>query len=180
LFLTVYNGAGNFNAEAITAGWGDPWDIMDPGLAIKQYPCCGSTHPAIDAMLMLVREHDLKPDDVTRIDAWTHKRHHVKLEDLCALSAWQDSYIEFVLMEVFGVFLLAPMVFPLPWAFLMLTAAYNGVNAAIDHCGFKVPDSHFDGLYHYVHHVLPDRNFAEMEMLDRYMGTLGSLKEASK
>ena len=23
---------------------------------------------------MLVREHDLKPDDVTRIDAWTHKR----------------------------------------------------------------------------------------------------------
>ena len=37
--------------------WGAPWDIVHPGVAIKQYPCCGSTHPAVDAMLLLVREH---------------------------------------------------------------------------------------------------------------------------
>jgi 2-methylcitrate dehydratase PrpD len=73
-FLNVFNGAGHYDADAILAGWGDPWDIVSPGLAIKQYPCCGSTHPAIDAMLMLVREHGLTPDQVARIDAQTHRR----------------------------------------------------------------------------------------------------------
>lgn len=73
-YFEVFNGAGNYDAGKILPAWGKPWDIIEPGIAIKQYPCCGSTHPAIDAMLLLVREHDLKPDDVTRIDAWTHKR----------------------------------------------------------------------------------------------------------
>lgn len=73
-FLQVYNGAGQFNAEAILAGWGDPWDIVHPGVAIKQYPCCGSTHPAIDAMMMLVREHDLTPAQVAKVVSWTHAR----------------------------------------------------------------------------------------------------------
>ena len=73
-FLNVFNGEGNYDADRILDGWGDPWDIVSPGLAIKQYPCCGSTHPAIDAMLMLVREHDLRPGQVTRIESQTHKR----------------------------------------------------------------------------------------------------------
>lgn len=73
-FLQVFNGAGNFDADAITHGWGDPWDIEQPGVGIKQYPCCGSTHPAVDAMLMLVRAHDLTPAMVERVDSWTHPR----------------------------------------------------------------------------------------------------------
>jgi 2-methylcitrate dehydratase PrpD len=73
-FLRVFNGDGNFTVDPIVAEWGTPWDIVDPGLTIKQYPCCGSTHPAIDAMLMLVREHDLTPDMVTRIESQTHPR----------------------------------------------------------------------------------------------------------
>jgi 2-methylcitrate dehydratase PrpD len=73
-YFEVFNGAGNYDVAKILPAWGKPWDIVEPGIAIKQYPCCGSTHPAIDAMLMLVREHDLKPEQVERIDAWTHKR----------------------------------------------------------------------------------------------------------
>ncbi len=73
-FFEVFNGAGNYDAAKIAAAWGRPWDIVEPGIAIKQYPCCGSTHPAIDAMLNLVREHDVKPADVERIESWTHTR----------------------------------------------------------------------------------------------------------
>lgn len=73
-FLNVFNGAGNFDAAAILRDWGDPWDIVQPGVAIKQYPCCGSTHPAVDAMLMLVREHGLTPAMVEHVDSWTHPR----------------------------------------------------------------------------------------------------------
>ena len=73
-FLRVFNGDGNFLADPIVAEWGEPWDIVDPGVAIKQYPCCGSTHPAIDAMLMLVRAHHLTPAKVAKIESWTHPR----------------------------------------------------------------------------------------------------------
>jgi 2-methylcitrate dehydratase PrpD len=73
-FLLVFNGAGNFDADAMLRDWGSPWDIVQPGVGIKQYPCCGSTHPAVDAMLMLVRQHDLAPAQVERVDSWTHPR----------------------------------------------------------------------------------------------------------
>lgn len=73
-YFEVYNGAGNYDTDKILPAWGQPFDIVKPGIAIKQYPCCGSTHPAIDAMLEVVRKHDLKPDAVEHIQSWTHAR----------------------------------------------------------------------------------------------------------
>src|SRR3954467_4963633 len=73
-FLQVFNGAGNFDAEKILADWGRPYDIVSPGLGIKMHPCCGSTHPAIDAMLALRAEHGIVPGKVARIESWTHPR----------------------------------------------------------------------------------------------------------
>ncbi len=32
---------------------GKPWDIIEPGLNVKAYPCCASTHAAIDAALSI-------------------------------------------------------------------------------------------------------------------------------
>jgi 2-methylcitrate dehydratase PrpD len=73
-FLLVFNGAGTFDAEAILRDWGQPYDIVRPGLGVKQHPCCGSTHPAIDALLLLRAAHDIAPERVARIDSWTHPR----------------------------------------------------------------------------------------------------------
>ena len=73
-FLRVFNGEGNFDADAVLREWGTPLDIVIPGIAVKQYPCCGSTHPAVDAMLFLVQQHGLKPQQVDRVVSRTHKR----------------------------------------------------------------------------------------------------------
>ena len=73
-YFEVFNGPGNYDASKILPAWANPLDIVQPGIAIKQYPCFGSTHPAIDAMLDLVRGHDLDPGQVERIDSWTHAR----------------------------------------------------------------------------------------------------------
>ena len=73
-FFNVFNGEGTYDAARVLAHWADPFDIVQPGIAIKQYPCCGSTHSALDAMLALVRRHDLKAEQVERIEAWTHPR----------------------------------------------------------------------------------------------------------
>ncbi|MBI3068435.1 MAG: MmgE/PrpD family protein [Betaproteobacteria bacterium] len=73
-FLNVFNGAGNFDAEKILAGWADPLDILAPGVGLKQYPCCGSTHSAIDATILLRERHGLTPERVAGIESVTHDR----------------------------------------------------------------------------------------------------------
>jgi 2-methylcitrate dehydratase PrpD len=73
-WFMVFNGAGNYAAERVLADWAAPLDILAPGIAIKQYPCCASTHPAIDVMIDLASEHEITPDMVRAVDCWTHPR----------------------------------------------------------------------------------------------------------
>ena len=87
-FLRVFNGEGNYVVDPIVAEWATPWDIVSPGVAIKQYPCCGSTHPAVDAMLMLVRENNLTPAMVTRIESQTHPRRFAHTNRPIRVARW--------------------------------------------------------------------------------------------
>src|SRR5262245_35000818 len=73
-FFAVYNGAGTFHPERILAEWAKPFELANPGIAFKRHPCCGSTHPAADAMLHLRAKHRLTPAQVTTIESWTHPR----------------------------------------------------------------------------------------------------------
>src|SRR5258705_8779052 len=73
-FFAVYSGAGTFHPDRILAEWATPYDLADPGIAFKRHPCCGSTHPAADAMLHLRAAHHLEPGRVARIESWTHPR----------------------------------------------------------------------------------------------------------
>ncbi|HEY7656380.1 MAG TPA: MmgE/PrpD family protein [Burkholderiales bacterium] len=73
-FFNVFNGEGNYDAGKILPAWAQPLDIVKPGIAIKQYPCCGSTHSALDAMLGLARGHKPAAEDIERVDVWTHTR----------------------------------------------------------------------------------------------------------
>jgi 2-methylcitrate dehydratase PrpD len=73
-FFNVFNGPGTFDADKILDHWADPLDIVMPGVAIKQYPCCGSTHSAIDAMIEIVRAHPIEPEHVSQVDCWIHAR----------------------------------------------------------------------------------------------------------
>jgi 2-methylcitrate dehydratase PrpD len=58
---------GGFDPEKITGLFGNPHTIIDPGVSIKPYPCGVLTHPSMDAMLALVKEHDLKPNDIAEV-----------------------------------------------------------------------------------------------------------------
>ena len=73
-FFNVFNGEGTFDADAMLAGWADPLEVMDPGPSLKQFPCCGSTHPAITCMLRLVGENGLTPEDAAEIEILTNPR----------------------------------------------------------------------------------------------------------
>ena len=68
-FLEVFNGAGHYDAGRILAKWGQPWDVEIPGIAIKQHPCCLSAQAAADAMIQAARTHDIRPQDVVKVQA---------------------------------------------------------------------------------------------------------------
>ena len=58
---------GGFDADRIVSALGNPWTIVNPGISIKPYPCGCLGHPTMDAMLTVMTEHDVKPDQIRRI-----------------------------------------------------------------------------------------------------------------
>jgi 2-methylcitrate dehydratase PrpD len=66
-FFNVFNGAGLYDMEKALADWWHPSEIEQKGIALKQFPCCGSTHPAIALMLALRREDDIRAGNVVHI-----------------------------------------------------------------------------------------------------------------
>jgi 2-methylcitrate dehydratase PrpD len=51
----------------IDQGFGRTWSIVDPGVSIKPYPSGILTHQSMDAMLKLVQDHAIAPEQVDRI-----------------------------------------------------------------------------------------------------------------
>ncbi|PWG65832.1 MmgE/PrpD family protein [Spiribacter halobius] len=56
-----------FSEEKVAEGFANPLTIVSPGVSIKPYPSGILTHQSMDAMLKLVTDHDVKPDEVERI-----------------------------------------------------------------------------------------------------------------
>ena len=47
--------------------FGEPHTMSSPGISIKPYPSGVLTHPSMDAMLFLMQENGLGPDDIERV-----------------------------------------------------------------------------------------------------------------
>jgi 2-methylcitrate dehydratase PrpD len=73
-FFNVFNGPGLYDAEKALTDWAHPLELEDSSIALKQFPCCGSTHPAIMMMLQLVKEEGLRADQVRNIEVLPHRR----------------------------------------------------------------------------------------------------------
>jgi 2-methylcitrate dehydratase PrpD len=74
-FLDVFNGPGMYDTEKILNDWYAPPECEGPGEpGLKPYPCCGSTHAAVNRMLWLVTTHDIRPADVATVEVMPHLR----------------------------------------------------------------------------------------------------------
>lgn len=71
-YFATFNGSGKYNLSTILETWGQPFDVVTPGIAFKQYPCCGSTHPPIDALLSITRSNEVDADEVESIECFIH------------------------------------------------------------------------------------------------------------
>ncbi|MEQ8369940.1 MAG: MmgE/PrpD family protein [Alphaproteobacteria bacterium] len=59
---------GGLSPHKLAQGFGRTWSITEPGVSIKPYPCGVLTHPTLDLMGRLMRDHAITAD---RIDSIT-------------------------------------------------------------------------------------------------------------
>ena len=62
---------GGFDPKKIIGRLGMPYAISYPGSSVKPYPSGVVGHPGMDAMKKLVEQHDIRPEDVERIQVLT-------------------------------------------------------------------------------------------------------------
>jgi 2-methylcitrate dehydratase PrpD len=66
-FFNAYGTAAS-RVERLLEDIATPWAILRPGVSIKKYPCCFAAHRGIEAILMLMREHNLSFADIAAIE----------------------------------------------------------------------------------------------------------------
>ena len=66
-FLVAMGSAGRDLPEA-GAPLGRRWEIVEGGITVKLYPSCAATHPTIDTLIDLRREHGIDPAAVEAVE----------------------------------------------------------------------------------------------------------------
>jgi 2-methylcitrate dehydratase PrpD len=64
---------GGYDAAAIEGKLGNPWSFASPGVSIKPHPSGSLTHPGMGLMLDLIRRHDIRPAQVSKVKVGTNR-----------------------------------------------------------------------------------------------------------
>ncbi|MBI5969183.1 MAG: MmgE/PrpD family protein [Deltaproteobacteria bacterium] len=77
-FCNLFAGRGLYDLKDMTENLGKPFDVLEPGIQSKKYPCCGSTHASLDAMAKVLQGHPFRPEEVESVECEVHpERIHV-------------------------------------------------------------------------------------------------------
>lgn len=77
-FCNLFAGRGTYDLKDMMENLGKPFDVVQPGIQLKKYPCCGSTHPSLHNLSQILQEHSFLPEDVEKVDVEVHpERIHV-------------------------------------------------------------------------------------------------------
>lgn len=63
---------GGYDPKAIDGVLGKPWTFASPGVSIKPHPSGSLTHPGMTEMLRLIKEHNIKADQVANVKVGTN------------------------------------------------------------------------------------------------------------
>ena len=67
-FMRAFSGGSGYDPDRAAASLGSRCFMVESGIEIKKYPCCGSAHLALDATSQLLRQEAFGASDVDRID----------------------------------------------------------------------------------------------------------------
>ena len=70
-YARVFSGTAEANFKKMTSNLGTPFEIVSSPPIIKQYPSCRGAAGCIDAILHLIRQHDINADSVVEVECRT-------------------------------------------------------------------------------------------------------------
>ena len=67
-FCHAFSGGKDYNSNKVWGNGDEPLQVISSGPAVKLYPCCGSTHGALDALFALLQKYNLQSEKVSTIE----------------------------------------------------------------------------------------------------------------
>ena len=67
-FMRAFSGGNDYDPEKAAQSLGNRCFIIESGIEIKKYPCCGSAHLALDATARILDRSPLNAADIEKID----------------------------------------------------------------------------------------------------------------
>ncbi|MFQ6029265.1 MAG: MmgE/PrpD family protein [Dehalococcoidia bacterium] len=67
-FMRAFSGGEGYMSEQVLQTLGQKCYLIESGIEIKKYPCCGSAHLALDAAFSLMRREKIDPARVEKIE----------------------------------------------------------------------------------------------------------------
>jgi 2-methylcitrate dehydratase PrpD len=65
--LDTYRGEDGASLDELTAQLGRTWEILEPGIYVKRWPCCYCNHRPIGGLFELMKQHEIEPGEVTEV-----------------------------------------------------------------------------------------------------------------
>jgi 2-methylcitrate dehydratase PrpD len=59
---------GSYEPTFLMNRLGKPWTLASPGVSLKPYPSGSLSHPAMTELMRLIEAHDIRPDEVEKVD----------------------------------------------------------------------------------------------------------------
>ncbi len=67
-FIHAFSGGEGYDMEKMARNLGSTCYLVDSGIEVKKYPCCGSAHLALDAIIEIMGQRSIDPAQVDSID----------------------------------------------------------------------------------------------------------------
>ena len=73
-FADTFNGIGNYDLDKMIQGLGREWELEQNQTVVRLHPCATGPAASIDAMIDLTKRHELKAEQVERIELETTRQ----------------------------------------------------------------------------------------------------------
>jgi len=67
-FMHAFSGGQGYDPDAVVSRLGKEMALLEPGLDVKKYPCCGSTHLTLDALFQLLEREQVDADSIEEVE----------------------------------------------------------------------------------------------------------------
>jgi len=66
--LATHHGADGAPLAGLLETLGRPWEMTEPGIYVKRWPCCYCNHRPVGGLLELVKKHGISADEVRQVE----------------------------------------------------------------------------------------------------------------